>query len=125
VESAAVEQPRCEAFEISPTGPLVGYRMSTPTGEPLQIEQEVLAQFSLATEQFRLEGKHKVKGARRPLRIKVEDVEIVGGVDTSGPHITLAFTLPAGAFATVLLREVMKEEPQEFQRSHEEAEEAE
>jgi len=25
VESAAAEQPRCDAFEISPTGPLVGY----------------------------------------------------------------------------------------------------
>lgn len=111
VQDAAAEAARAESFEISPTGPLVGYRMSTPEGEPLAIEQEVLAQFQLSPEQFRLEGKHKVKGARRPLRIKVEDIAISGGADEHGPHVTLAFTLPAGAFATVLLREVMKTPP--------------
>lgn len=108
VENADTEQPRAKAFEISPTGPLLGYRMSTPEGQPLQIEQEVLAQFQLTPEQFRLEGKHKVKGARRPLRIVVQDLELSGGADQFGPHITLAFTLPSGAFATILLREVMK-----------------
>lgn len=109
VEDAAAEAERAQRFEISPTGPLVGYRMSTPTDEPLRIEQEVLAQFGLTPEQFRLEGKHKVKGARRPLRVKIEDVAYSGGVDDRGPHITVAFTLPSGAFATVLLREIMKE----------------
>jgi tRNA pseudouridine13 synthase len=108
VENADTEQPRAKAFEISPTGPLLGYRMSTPEGEPLKIEQEVLAQFQLTPEQFRLEGKHKVKGARRPLRIPVENPELSGDADEFGPHITLAFTLPSGAFATILLREVMK-----------------
>ena len=108
VQDAAAEQPRAAAFEISATGPLVGYRMSTPEGDPLKIEQEVLAQFQLTPEQFRLEGKHKVKGARRPLRIKLEDVKLEGGVDDHGAHVTIAFTLPSGAFATVLLHEVMK-----------------
>ena len=111
VENAEAEQPRAKAFEISPTGPLLGYRMSTPEGEPLKIEQDALAQFQLAPEQFRLEGKHKVKGARRPLRIPVANLELTGGADQFGPHITLAFTLPSGAFATILLREVMKVGP--------------
>jgi tRNA pseudouridine13 synthase len=124
VENAATEQPRCEAFEISPTGPLLGYRMSTPTGEPLAIEQEVLAKFDLSPEQFRLEGKHKIKGARRPFRVKIEDLQLNGGVDNFGPHITLAFTLPAGTFATILLREVMKEEPIERASEPEESAEA-
>jgi len=115
VEDIAADQQRAASFEISATGPLVGYRMSTPEGEPLKIEQEVLAQFQLTPEQFRLEGKHKVKGARRPLRVKVEDVAISGGADDHGPHVTLAFTLPAGTFATIVLHEVMKteSEPQE------------
>lgn len=108
VPSAEVEQARCASFEISPTGPLVGYRMSTPEGQPLVLEQEVLGQFNLTPEQFRLEGKHKVKGARRPLRVQVQDLQLSGGVDDHGAHVTLAFTLPAGAFATVLLGEVMK-----------------
>ncbi|MBL8878214.1 MAG: tRNA pseudouridine(13) synthase TruD, partial [Phycisphaerales bacterium] len=43
VESATVEQPRADAFEISPTGPIFGYRMTQPTGEPERIERETLA----------------------------------------------------------------------------------
>ena len=113
VESAIAEQPRCDAFEISPTGPLVGYRMTMPEGQPLKIEQDAMTEVSLAAKDFRQSGKMRVKGARRPLRIKPENLEFAGGVDEFGSHITVAFTLPAGAFATVLLRELMKsdEEP--------------
>lgn len=110
VEDAQAEQPRCQAFEISATGPLVGYRMSTPELEPLQIEQDVLAEHQLTPAQFREPGKHKVKGSRRPLRIKLQDLAIEGGADDFGPHITVAFTLPSGSFATVILREIMKNE---------------
>lgn len=108
VESAASEQPRCDSFEISPTGPLVGYRMTLPEGEPLRIEQEVMAAHNLKPEDFRVEGRHKVKGARRPVRIQPKDIELSGGVDEFGQQITVAFTLPPGSFATVLLRELMK-----------------
>lgn len=108
VESAAVEQPRCDAFEISPTGPLLGYRMTLPAGDPLNIEQQVFAAAGLTPGEFRLPGKDKVKGARRPVRVQPIDLELSSGADESGPHITVAFTLPAGSFATVLLRELMK-----------------
>jgi tRNA pseudouridine13 synthase len=108
VESAAAEQPRCDSFDISPTGPLVGYRMTLPQGQPLDIEQAIFAEHQIAPEAFRVEGRHKVKGARRPLRIKPEDIELAGGADDFGPHITAAFTLPPGSFATVLLDELMK-----------------
>lgn len=108
VETAVAEQARCEAFEISPTGPLVGYRMSLPEGEPLAMEQEIFATHGLSPADFRQAGKHKVKGARRPLRVRPADLELSGGVDEHGQHITVAFTLPAGSFATIFLREVMK-----------------
>jgi tRNA pseudouridine13 synthase len=108
VQDAATEQPRCEAFEISPSGPLIGYRMTMPEGEPLTIEQSVLAEEGLKPEDFRRAGELKVKGARRPLRVRPTDVQLAGGVDDHGGHITAAFTLPAGSFATVLLRELMK-----------------
>ena len=108
VESAVAEQPRAESFEISPTGPLVGYRMTLPEGEPARVEQEVLSASGLTAEAFRQAGKHKVKGARRPLRVQPQDVQLEGGVDDHGAHVTVAFTLPAGSFATVLLRELMK-----------------
>ena len=110
VEDAAVEQPRCEAFDISPTGPLVGYRMTLPQGEPLNVEQAVMAEQGLKPDDFRDTGRLKVKGARRPLRAAAEDVNLAAGADENGVHITVAFTLPAGSFATVLLRELMKVE---------------
>lgn len=110
VEDAAVEQPRCDALEISPTGPLVGYRMTQPQGEALAIEATVLERHGLKPGDFRVEGKHKVKGARRALRVIPEDVELSGGVDDAGPYITVAFTLPAGSFATMFLRELTKNE---------------
>ena len=114
VESAAMEQPRCEAFEISPTGPLVGYRMTMPGGEPLAVEQAAMAAVDLTPAAFRQSGKLRVKGARRPLRVRPTNVELAGGVDAFGPHVTVAFTLAAGTFATVLMRELMKadEEPE-------------
>ena len=70
VEDAAAEEARARNWEISPTGPLVGYRMTLPTGEPLKIEEEVLAEAHLKPADFRKEGGEKVKGARRPLRVK-------------------------------------------------------
>ena len=108
VEQAITEQPRCEAFEISPSGPLLGYRMSVPGGVPLEIEQTIFGAAGLTAGEFKHADRDRVKGARRPLRVKPENVELAGGVDEHGAHITVAFTLPAGSFATVLLRELMK-----------------
>jgi tRNA pseudouridine13 synthase len=118
VEDAAAEQPRAEAWEISPTGPLVGYRMSLPHGRALEIEQAALAAVELTPADFRKGGKHKVKGARRPLRASpalagapdsaASAVKTEGGVDDHGGYITVAFALPPGSYATVVLRELMK-----------------
>jgi tRNA pseudouridine13 synthase len=113
VENATVEQPRAEAFEISPSGPLIGFRMLLPTGKPLEIEQAVFTEAALIPADFKRTGQLRVKGTRRPLRVKPTDTQLAGGVDDHGPHVTIAFTLPAGSFATVLLREVMKVEEEE------------
>lgn len=110
VESAAAEQPRADTFEISPTGPLIGFRVSLPKGEPLKMEEEVFASHGLSPRDFKRAGSLRVKGDRRPLRVRPIDVELAGGADEHGPFITVAFTLPAGSFATVLMRELMKNE---------------
>lgn len=108
VESAAAEQPRCDAFEVSPSGPLVGYRMTEPAGEPARAEAEAFAAEGLKPADFRRTGAVRVKGARRPLRVRPADARLEAGGDAHGPYITAAFTLPPGSFATVLLRELMK-----------------
>jgi tRNA pseudouridine13 synthase len=117
VESAATEQPRCEAFEISPTGPIVGHRMTMPTGEELKIEEAVFKSHGLTPGHFKQEGRDQAKGARRPLRVKPDEITVEGGVDNHGGYVTVAFTLPSGAFATVLMRELMKTDLPENQDS--------
>ena len=84
--------------------------MTLPEGKPLDIEQEIFSAHGLRPEDFRLAGRHKIKGARRSLRVKPRDVELSSGVDDHGPYITAAFTLPAGSFATIFLRELTKTE---------------
>ena len=113
VDSVDTEQPRCAAWEISPTGPLVGYRVSLADRDAGALEQQRLTAYGLTPDMFKQPGYHRVKGTRRPLRFRPEDLEFAGGVDEHGRHVTLAFTLPPGAFATVLLREVMKADPPE------------
>jgi tRNA pseudouridine13 synthase len=120
VESAATEQPRCDAFEISPTGPIVGHRVTMPEGEPLKIEEAVLKSHGLTPGHFKQEGRDQAKGARRPLRIKPTETQLEAGVDDHGAFITVAFVLPAGSFATVLLRELMKSDSPATQFSSDE-----
>lgn len=112
VEDLAAEQPRCAAWQISPTGPLIGYRVSLADQAAGEIELAALARHGLTSDLFKQPGYYRVKGTRRPLRVRMEDVQYAGGVDEHGAHLTLAFTLPAGAFATVVLRELMKNDDQ-------------
>ncbi|HEV7301400.1 MAG TPA: tRNA pseudouridine(13) synthase TruD [Tepidisphaeraceae bacterium] len=115
VEDLPAETTRAAAFEISPTGPLIGYRMTLPEGHPLEVEQSVFTTLGLAPDAFRQPGQHRIKGARRPLRVRPTDTELSAGVDDDGAYITVAFTLPAGSFATVVLGEVMKAKSDEAQ----------
>jgi hypothetical protein len=47
-------------------------------------------------------------GLRRSMRVSVTDAAVSAGADEHGPFIRAAFTLPRGAFATVVMRELMK-----------------
>jgi tRNA pseudouridine13 synthase len=106
VEDVEVEQPRCDAGEISPSGPLFGYRMAEPGGGPGQIEQRLLSEAGLARETFRGGGGQRIKGARRPLRICMEKLNVVE--EEPPGTLLLEFGLPAGCYATAVLREINK-----------------
>ena len=108
VEDAAEEQPRCDAFEISPSGPLFGYRMTEAQGEPGDMERQPLLDAGLTPEDFRAPAAQKARGARRPLRFGLADVVVDSGQDGDGPYIELRFALPSGCYATTVLREVCK-----------------
>lgn len=105
VDDADADQPRADAFEISPTGPLFGGRMSAPSGAPGELEQRVLADEALPEGVF-ANPKLRVRGGRRPLRFQPTDTSIRLGADRRGVYLEFAFTLPRGCYATALLREL-------------------
>lgn len=110
VEAPAVEQRRCDAFEISPTGPLPGKRMTRLTGAAGAIENPVLDTIELtADDQVRLK-KYGAAGGRRPLRYRPENIQISTGDDEHGDYLQLRFELPSGCYATVFLREITKQD---------------
>lgn len=115
VEDEAAEQARCATFEISPTGPLFGKRMTEAGGEQGRMEAAVLANAGLTREQLDARAFGKLDGARRPLRVPLHigtqepsPVSAEVGHDEHGPYVALAFSLPAGAYATSVIREVCK-----------------
>jgi tRNA pseudouridine13 synthase len=110
VENAELEQPRCEAFEISPTGPIFGARMTRATGEPGEREAKVLEEAGVTFDQRRSPDGIQIDGARRPLRVPIHDTSVQDGRDEHGPYIEFAFNLPSGAYATTALRELCKNE---------------
>ena len=105
---AAVEQPRCDAHEISPSGPMFGYRMTEPEGEPGHMEKTVLEKAGLKPSDFHSPRAEKSKGSRRAMRFFPSEMTLHTGTDDLGPFLELIFALPPGCFATVLLGEIMK-----------------
>lgn len=105
VEDADKEAPRARRFEISPTGILFGSRASWAGGEPGEIERAAAREEGATPEE--LAGAAKTcgfRGERRSLRVPLADL----AWDLEGAVLTLSFSLPPGAYATSVLRELMK-----------------
>lgn len=113
VTDPAAEAPRASSFEISPTGPIFGARMTCAQGEPGRIEQAILDAEQIVPDDFRAVKGMKVHGSRRPLRFAMEDLCIDRGTDDHGTYVELAFALDAGCYATTILREICKGDLQE------------
>ena len=105
VEDPTVEQSRANAFEISPSGPIFGYKMRMPTDDVLTLETAILAEEAVRLEEFRKVAGIRLPGTRRPLRMPIQLHE-VSAID-NGTGICLAFTLPTGGYATVVLEELL------------------
>lgn len=102
VEDAAAEQPRFTAHEISFTAPMFGPKMRPAHGDAAALEESVFAESAVTLEQLR---QAKVEGTRRMGRLLAADLEVV---EQGGDSLALRFSLPKGAFATTVLRELMK-----------------
>lgn len=103
VTDAAVERPRFARGEITYTGPIYGARMRWAGGQSGELERAILAEEGVTEEVWR---RARLEGTRRPARLLLSDLAIQPHVQ--GLHVT--FTLPAGAYATTVLREFMKAE---------------
>lgn len=105
---------RLRSLEISPSGPMWGVSMQRADGAIARVELELLerAGVTLADlDAFETRSPGLVEGARRPLRVPLRDPQVEAGVDEHGAFIRCAFELPRGAFATSVMREIMKPSP--------------
>jgi tRNA pseudouridine13 synthase len=100
---AAAEQARFDARETVTAGPMFGKKTYPAEGVAAEREAAVLSDFGLSPRSFGGFGK-LVLGTRRHNLVYLDD--LTAGWEADG--LRLSFTLPAGSYATVLLREVMK-----------------
>lgn len=107
VEDLEREAPRAASFEISPAGPLPGTRLLDAKGVPGERERALFERFGLPNPLQAPRG-IRVRGARRPARIRPEAASCVArGRDV----LTIAFILPPGSYATVLMDALFTEAP--------------
>ncbi|CCE23154.1 tRNA pseudouridine(13) synthase TruD [Methylotuvimicrobium alcaliphilum] len=93
---------RIDACEIHPSAVLCGQGASEATGEAWAIESAVIERFD-----FMVRGLFDcgLESARRALRMSLTDLE---WRFISRGRLQLKFTLPAGSYATALLREIIE-----------------
>ncbi len=100
VDDGESESERARRLEISATLPLFGRKVRISSGDAGLLEEQVLSEFDLEYAQFR-----NIPGARRISRLRLDDAVLTPTDD----GYVLEFALPKGAYATSVLRELMKD----------------
>lgn len=106
-DDPATDQARLAAGEIVVTGPMFGDRMRAPAdaSPAFAREAEVLGRAGLAPGAFAT-VRALAEGTRRDAAIEVTAATVV---PVDGSTLEVAFTLPGGAYATAVMREIMKD----------------
>ena len=99
----ATEQERVDRGELAITGPIFGPKMQQPKHIPAEREARLLEEARLTLQDFTRYPKLTL-GTRRPYWIDASEISV--GSEEAG--LRFSFTLPAGAYATVVLREIVK-----------------
>ncbi len=102
VEDKETEQKRFDNKEICFTGPIFGKKMTQAKGEAFVFENSILEENEVTPEELE---KAKLSGTRRA-GIILPSIESMKEED----GIRVKFQLPKGSFATIVLREIMKNE---------------
>jgi tRNA pseudouridine13 synthase len=96
-----IDQARLLAGELVITGPMFGARMRQPSDAAAAREDAVLAASGLARETFA----PFADGTRRDATVTPRDTTVTA---IAPDAIEVCFTLPGGAYATTIMREVLK-----------------
>lgn len=102
-QDLAAEQARFDRREIVYTGPIFGRKMFSAAAVAAERETATLEEAGLEQRHFFGFGK-LLSGTRRNAVVYPEDFQ----AGTTPEGVRLRFTLPAGCYATVLLREILK-----------------
>lgn len=102
-EEVASVRERLKGQELSVTGPLPGSRGGLAKGAVRELEEAVIGEMGLSPESFKRFGRQG-RGTRRALRVVPEGLRWDVGED----GVMFEFSLPAGSYATTLLREFME-----------------
>lgn len=106
VQDIAAENPRALRFEISATGALYGKKYREAEGPARALEEQILQKYGLGRHHFATR-----RGDRRLIRFPLSE----WSVEETQEGLWVGFFLPKGAYATAVLREVMKKNPEEGQ----------
>lgn len=108
VDDVATEQPRFAARDLHLTGPMPGPKLRPAASTALALEQRISADLGLDESLLEALGRH-APGTRRDLFAPLEDLSVEAVTDRAAPALRLAFTLPAGGYATEVLRQLTHE----------------
>ncbi|MDA8141759.1 MAG: tRNA pseudouridine(13) synthase TruD [Desulfobacteraceae bacterium] len=101
VEDLVEAQQRFSQSAIVYTGPIFGFKMKAAALEAASFEQQILDEFQMDSGTFK---QLKAPGSRREALLRLPDL----AVKPVEAGLWFSFTLPAGAYATTVLREFMR-----------------
>jgi tRNA pseudouridine13 synthase len=107
---------RMSRWEISPTGPMFGDEMRWPEGAARAIEDALWAETGVSERALR-DLRKLMPGSRRVARVRPTEVRVAA----YAAGVELGFSLPKGAYATVILRELFEIDAQGAEDAQESA----
>lgn len=108
VDDLEKEQPRLAARDLHLTGPMLGPKMRPADADARALEQRITAELGLDEAMLGALGRG-APGTRRDLFAPLPDLRIEAVTGRSEPALRLSFTLPAGGYATEVLRQLTHE----------------
>lgn len=103
VEDVERETPRYTASEIRITGPLPGPKLRQGAGRALELELEAACEAGLGEKELGALAPH-APGTRRDVLVFPSEVS----VDATADRLVVGFGLPAGSYATEVVRELSR-----------------